>query len=136
MSDQKYKLTEAALCRLNEMPFDPNATHAYDHMAGGLVWSDEFPSEDASWDFVSNITPCRYLVRFRALITLGQTELSDQPLWRQVEQSAPNWPGLRIERRNGRIRRRLQAAKRLATRCYKELFGESEAVADASGEKP
>lgn len=122
--DQVTEFSEAALAILDSMPVDPQATYFYEHLSGGFIWRDEFPDMNLNsreWDIVSHDYLYRYLVRIRRCITLGQAELESHPLWQQVVNRAPNWPGLLVERRAGRIVKRLRAAERLADRCYRKL---------------
>jgi len=103
----------AALAVLNCMPFDPEARGRYELMSGALIWPDEFPGVA--------IGASRYLVAYRASITLGEERAEFRPVWDQVVQHAPDWPGLRPERRGEKARRRLLAAQRLSQPCLDEL---------------
>jgi hypothetical protein len=117
------QFSDEALQVLNRMPFDPNATHCFEHLAGGMLWSDEFPTLGTSeWFLVSARALNRFLIAARHDITLGESTPRFQGIWQQVEKHAPDWPGLRSERRSEPIRKRLLAAKRLAARCYERLF--------------
>ena len=112
---------------LDAMPVDPSASHFYEQLSGGFLWSDEFPTGDpAKWEIVSHDYLYRWILHLRARITKGETELADFPLWQQLVENAPNWPGLHPERRSEEVRRRLFAAERLAERCYKRLEQEFE----------
>src|SRR5690349_10367873 len=94
--------TAAALAVLDGMPFDPNARGRFEYMSGGLIWPDEFPRPgSAEWEAVSPNWVYRYLTAYRASITLGAERAEFRPVWEQVLQQAPNWPGLRPERRSG-----------------------------------
>lgn len=129
MSEPVTQFTDAALAVFDRMPFDPAATYAYEHLAGGFVWTDEFPPVSSdNWKSLSHDDLYRFVIHIRRSITLGNEELLSLPLWRQLEQHAPHWPGLRPERRTGRIRKRLLAAERLAERCYDKLFDEPESL--------
>ena len=118
------EFSDAALEVLNRMPFDPNATHGYEHLSGGFVWSDEFPPiSSPEWTIVSEAYLNRMLVAVQHNITLGKSPPRFQTLWEQVVRLAPNWPGLRPERCTGEhIRKRLLAAKRIAYECYDRIF--------------
>ncbi len=122
MSAQVTLFSDAALAVLNGMAFDADAAYSYEHMSGGFVWSDEFPKLfTPDWTTVSHDYLYRYLIQFRRKITLGIANADDLPLWQQVIANAPNWPGLALERRTGRIVKRLEAAERAAARCYDKL---------------
>ena len=119
MTEQVTTFSDAALALLDAMPLDPNATYSYEHLSGGFVWSDEFPRiSTPEWNIVSHDDLYRHLWHIRRLITLGDTDLESLPLWQQLVNHAPSWPGLLPERRTGRIVKRLRAAVRLAERCY------------------
>ena len=123
MLEPEIRIPDAALRILNSMPFDPNATHFYEHLSGGMLWSDEFPTVGTpEWGAVSEGYLNRALIAARHDITLGESSPRFQRTWQQVEKHAPNWPGLRPERRSERMRKRLLAAKRLAAKCYEQMF--------------
>lgn len=122
MSDQVTLFNDAALAVLDGMTCDPDATCFYEHLSGGFIWSDEFPKPfTPDWTTVSHDYLHRYLVQFRRRITLGLADAKELPLWQQVLANAPSWPGLAIERRAGRIVKRLLAAERAAKSCYDKL---------------
>ncbi|MEO1524620.1 MAG: hypothetical protein AAFX06_04250 [Planctomycetota bacterium] len=107
---------------LDGMPFDPDATHRYEHLSGGFIWCDEFPQlHTPDWRIVSHDYLYRYLIQFRRRLTLGIAHVDEFPLWQQVASSAPNWPGLDAERRSQRVAQLLKAAERDARDCYKKL---------------
>jgi hypothetical protein len=66
----------------------------------------------------------RSLIAYRASITLGEERMEFRPVWEQVVNDAPHWPGLREERRGEGARRRLLAALRRQDRCLLELEGD------------
>jgi hypothetical protein len=121
------QFSDAALEVLSRMSFDPNASYGYEHLSGGFIWSDEFPPlSSPNWHTVSEGYLCRFLVAARHDITLGEAQPRFYPLWQQVLEFAPNWPGLRPERYSSeRIQKRLLAAKCLASRCYDRMFDDS-----------
>ena len=122
MSDQITSFSDSALAVLDGMPIDPCATYFYEHFSGGFIWSDEFPHlSSTEWGIVSHDYLYRVLIQFRRRITLGIADPETLPLWQQVFRHAPNWPGLALERRTGRIVSRLRAAERAAHRCYEKL---------------
>lgn len=114
--------SDDALRILNSMSFDPEASHHYEHLAGGFLWSDELPVRDrAKWEVVSRDDLYRWIIYLRARITKGATHVEQVPLWQQLVQYAPYWPGLRPERQSDKMRRRLLAAERRAERCYERI---------------
>jgi hypothetical protein len=111
-----------ALAVLDRQAYNPAARGRYELMSGGLIWDDEFPSLGSpEWQTIKPIFVYRYLIAYRASITLGEERLDCRPVWEQVLRHAPNWPGLREDRRDERARRRLLAAKRREARCLDEL---------------
>ena len=123
MSDQVRKqFSVASLAALNCRVYDPAAKGRYEYLSGGLIWPDEFPPFGSpDWmeigvDFVN-----RYLIADRASITIGKERESFRPVWEQVVEFAPNWPGLREDRRGSRAKKRLLAAKRREAKCLDEL---------------
>ncbi|HJZ54122.1 MAG TPA: hypothetical protein VKE74_04160 [Gemmataceae bacterium] len=114
--------TPAGLAVLNRRVYDPTAKASYELMSGGLIWADEFP-EFGSEEFrvMAPGFAYRKLVAYRADLTLGEERIEFRPVWEQVVRFAPDWPGLRPERRGERARQRLMAAKRREARCLEEL---------------
>jgi hypothetical protein len=113
--------TPEALVVLDRQAFDPLAKASYELMSGGLVWPDELPRPGSperapvllNWAH-------RYLLAYRAALTLGEAS-PFRPVWEQVMAFAPNWPGLRPERRGEEARKRLLAAKRREAVCLDAL---------------
>ena len=125
MTARVETFSDQALAILNALPVDPDATYAYEHLSGGFMWTDEFPPlRSADWKIVRHDYIYRYLINMRRCITLGDSALESTPLWLQVVNNAPDWPGLLPERRTGRIVKRLLAAERLAHRCYERMEDE------------
>jgi hypothetical protein len=117
--------SEAGLSVLDRQAYSPMARASYDLMSGGLMWPDEFPRcGSAAWMEISPNWVYRYLMAYRASITLGEERAEFRPVWEQVARHAPHWPGLRAERRGDKARRRLLAAKRRQARCLAELDAE------------
>jgi hypothetical protein len=121
-----------ALVVLDQMPYDPAARASFEYLSGGLIWPDEFPligSPDRR-----QITPPSAIgavLAYRASITLGKEWVSYRPIWEHLMQNAPNWPGLRPERRGERALRRLQAALRLQDRCLGDFESQPESEVDS-----
>src|SRR5207253_849591 len=98
----------AALAVLNHRPYDPVAKGQYELMSGGLIWGDEFPKPGTpERDLVMPAWGYRYLIAYRAALTLGEERAEFRPVWEQVLREAPDWPGLRADRRGGKARKRL-----------------------------
>lgn len=91
-------------------------------MSGGLLWPDEFPPLNSpEWELVATQWVYRFLIAYRASITLGQERAEFKPVWDQVAAAAPRWPGLRAERRGSDALHRLRAALRVQDRCLAKL---------------
>jgi len=119
---QPQFFSDAALAVLDAMRFDPGARAHFEYLSGGLLWSDEFPKCGTSeWLAIAPGHLYSYLLAYRASITLGPERAGIRELWEQVVQKAPNWPGLRPERRGPRALRRLQAALRIQEKCFARL---------------
>jgi hypothetical protein len=114
--------SDAALAILDRMPFDVEARGSFEIMSGGLIWPDEFPRPGTdAWAAIAPGWLYRFLIAYRASITLHPAQAKPYELWQQVVQHAPNWPGLRPERRGEQARRRLRAALRRQAKCLAEL---------------
>lgn len=130
-----YTIPEIVLRLLDSMAYDPNAKSAYCMFSDGLHWSDEFPNSQASPDAEAlwrDYLP-RHLIHVRASLTLGEAQQGQLALWSQVERGAPNWPGLRPERRGPKARRQLLAAKRRADACIAQWERELDDPPQAGG---
>lgn len=122
MADGLPLFSDAALAVLDQMPFDSTARGRFELMSGGLMWADEFPPPgSAEWEVVRAEWVYRYLIAFRRALTLGEERDELRPVWEQVTRHAPNWPGLRPERRGERAARRLRAAIRGQEKGLAEL---------------
>ena len=112
----------AALAVLDRMPFDPVARGRFELMSGGLMWPDQFPpAGSVEGELVCAQWVHRYLIAYRRALTLGEDRAEFLPVWEQVARLAPNWPGLRPERRGERAARRLRAALRGQDKCLAEF---------------
>jgi hypothetical protein len=117
-----------ALVILDRMPFDPMARGRFELMSGGLIWSDEFPPSGSSeGELVRAQWVYRYLIAYRRALTLVEDRVAFLPIWEQVVRGAPNWPGLRPERRGERAARRLRAALRRQDKCLTQFEARWEA---------
>jgi hypothetical protein len=119
----------AALEVLDQMPHDPTARGRYEWLSGGLMWPDEFPRPGSAARAIIGASDLyRFLLAYRASITLQPERAKPYHLWEQLTQHAPNWPGLRPERRGELAARRLWAAHRLRDKCLMESDSPSVAV--------
>jgi hypothetical protein len=108
-------LTAASLAFLNSMAVDPDAHGTMEYMSAALIWSDEWPNvESPDFPAVESNLMASYtsLLAYRASITFGKERQDLRPLWDQVVEHAPRWPGLRPERRGVDARRLLEVARR------------------------
>jgi hypothetical protein len=122
MDASDFLFSAAALEVLNNRQYDPAAKGAYEWLSGGLMWPDERPEAgEPGRELVFSNAAFGCLLASRAALTLGETGV--WPVWEQVLHEAPNWPGLRPERRGEQARRRLLAAKRVQAKCLSELEG-------------
>jgi hypothetical protein len=112
----------AGLTVLDCQPYDPDAKGSYELMSGGLMWPDEHPKIGSpGCELISLVRVYRFLIAYRASITLGEERAEFRPVWEQVVRDAPNWPGLRQERRGEKAKKRLLAAKRRESVCFDEM---------------
>lgn len=114
-------VTDDALKLLNGMTYDPRSKASYEVMSGGLFWPDEFPKLGAPGSRVvwEGFLP-RFLIAYRASLTIEEPRDEFRSIWEQVVNGAPNWPGLHEERRGPKARSRLLAAKRREKVCLAE----------------
>lgn len=111
--------SNAALAILNRQVYDPTAKGDYEIMSGGLLWSDEFPQIGSpEWPVFAHNWVYRFLLAYRASITMGEENALFRPVWQQAIDHAPNWPGLREERRGKQVQHFLIMEKQ---RFYQEL---------------
>jgi hypothetical protein len=84
---------------LRGMKPDPNASVFYDLFAGGLVWADEMPSQDAlggdpvAWTL-------RSVWHYRTSVILGEPAEAYRPSWEEAQKWFPDWPGFHPSRRD------------------------------------
>lgn len=96
------------LLRLNALKADATATVGFEYLSGGLVWSDELPTDEEGRRLVQRSSAFQYALAYRASLTLGAERTEFRRHWQQLEEDAPNWPGLRVERRGPDARRELE----------------------------
>jgi hypothetical protein len=122
------QFSDAALAILNKMAFDPAVRGRFEILSGALMWPDEFPRPGTQeWAALAPGCLYRFLLAYRASVTLHPEQAQPYDLWEQVDRHAPNWPGLRPERRGEMARRRLLAALRRHDKCLAELESHLEA---------
>src|SRR5580698_6837108 len=119
--------SDAALATLDQMPCFSTERGRFEWLSGGLIWPDEFPwIGTPERELMSNPPEAiGCLLACRAAITLAK-ETPFLPIWEQVARIAPNWPGLRPERRGEKALRRLRAALRLQDRCFAAIEANSD----------
>jgi hypothetical protein len=103
---------EEALDVLRRAAYHPDAERSYEAMSGSFWWSDELVREASyacrrhgSWAF-------RYLMGYRASVIRDAPDPELLPVWEQVTQECPGWPGLRIERNSPALLTELHRASR------------------------
>ena len=99
------------LSLLRQARYDPAARRGYDHFAGGFLWSDEFPEGWSKVTFRLDDWLQRKLVADRAAVILGGDVDRFMAIWQEVERVAPDWPGLRPERRDRAVSAELIAKR-------------------------
>ena len=118
--------SKAALAILNRQVYDPTAKCDYEIMSGGLLWSDEFPQIGSpEWPVFAHNWVYRFLLAYRASITMGEENALFRPVWQQAIHHAPNWPGLRAERRDKPVQHFLIMEKQRFTQelqDYQDIF--------------
>jgi len=121
MDASEFLFSPAALEILDSQQHNPAAKGVFEWLSGGLVWPDERPEvSEPGRELVFANAAFGCLLASRAAITLGK-ETGIWPVWEQMLQHAPNWPGLRPERRGEQARKRLLAAQRRQDRCFAEI---------------
>ena len=94
-----------ALAIMRKARWRPWARRRYDGLSPGFYWSDEFP-----WRVSDAWTQqCHAVIAFRASLILGEPRAPMRPVWDQLEQECPRWPGFRLARRSPALRHRLEA---------------------------
>lgn len=122
MDANESLFSPAALAILNSQQYDPSAKGKYELMSGGLMWPDEIPSPGMPGrELLSLGRVYRYLIAYRAALTLGEERAEFRAVWEQVIREAPDWPGLRPERRGERAKRQLLAATRQVAKRLDEF---------------
>ena len=106
---------------LDALELDPSATVHYEWLSGGLVWSDELPRDEAARRVVTRSHAFKYVLAYRASVTVGKERAEFRPHWEQVQTHAPHWPGLQPDRRNDEARSRLLASAEAMTRELENL---------------
>ena len=125
----KLPNVELLIKQLHELKHDTNATRAFEMMSGGFIWSDEMPE---AYDDFKNDYAFRFLLGYRASLTIGKPRQSLQPIWDAVRTGCPDWPGFRPERFAEKLKRELDSASRDAM----QRLGAMDARCRANGKNP
>src|SRR5262249_43060284 len=97
---------ETALAILREARWNPDATHSFEIMSGGVQVSDErlwgaalVGRGSGVWAFLAcGGWAFRYLMGYRASLIRGVPREGLRAAWEQLSQECPHWPGFRPER--------------------------------------
>lgn len=100
---------EAALAILRDVQYNPDAMMKYDGMSDSLYWSDEFPDEATSACMAVKSWAYRFVLAYRASLIMSRPREELQPVWEQLAQECPEWPGFRPERRSIDLKPELEA---------------------------
>lgn len=103
------RFSPAAIAALKQAVWDPKAERLTDLLAGGFFWSDENLHEVSQTGIRKDFTAERMLVAYRASLAMGKPRSVLSEPWEQVCQEAPEWPGLRPERRSSANGEELEA---------------------------
>ncbi|MGJ8653738.1 MAG: hypothetical protein ACSHX8_10730 [Opitutaceae bacterium] len=105
------------------MKFDENATHQYDIMRGGFIWTDEMPDYvSGRKGFLSCLMLLAKPIAHRSEMTLEKEIFRFEKEWNELRRECPDWPGFREERTHDeRIKRELRAIKYKEDKCLDEL---------------
>ena len=109
------------LLLLDALTADPAATAKYEWLSGGLVWSEELPQDQAARRIVTRSDEFKYVLAYRASLTIGKERVEFRPHWEQIQSHAPRWPGLRADRRGDSARIQLLAGQELMIRELEKL---------------
>jgi hypothetical protein len=78
---------------LDDLAFRKSARQLYEVMSGSVMWDDEkasIPFSQLGW--------FRAALAYRSSVILGKPRIEFEPVWRELQRVAPNWPGFRAER--------------------------------------
>ena len=91
-------LPDDAIVILRRAVWQPDAKRSHELMTGSFWWSDELVGEVARLCVGKDNWSFRYLMGYRASVIRGAPNVAFRPVWEQVAQECPDWPGLRPER--------------------------------------
>jgi hypothetical protein len=122
------RFSPAAIAALRRAEWNPAAERLTDLLAGGFFWSDENLHEVTNTGIREDFTAERMLVAYRASLAMGTPRETLSEPWEQVTQEAPDWPGLRPERRSAAL------GDEIETNLLTEYEGFLRLMADRDGE--
>lgn len=120
--------------------YDPRAERSYEGLSDSFFWSDELLWEGLARYGVDY--PFRQLVGYRSSVIRGAPDVRLQPVWQQVAEASPRWPGLRPERSSPALAPELTRASRQFTAEFLRVMRECEREmaegrrADSAGPPP
>jgi hypothetical protein len=115
------RFTPEALAALNGLTASPKPrSHRPLATQFPPAWADEVPPDDApGWDRLRTWSLFEDLLIYRRSLIEGGEQVEYRPLWEQVCALAPNWPGLRPERRGPMAMKQLRAVTRYNERVFR-----------------
>ena len=93
---------------------DPDAERSYTGLSDSFTWSDELLL-DAMVRYGGGY-PFSELLGYRHSVIRGAPDSRLRPVWEQVTNACPNWPGLRPERNSPTLAAELDRAGRMVPR--------------------
>jgi len=107
---------------IKKLTYDPNASCCYEMMSGGLVWSDEINKnlmEKLLRDDNSNFT---FLFGYRTSVIREKESEGFRLIYETMTKHFPDWPGLRKERWNPKLKALLVEKERaVRKKCLQTL---------------
>ena len=87
-------------------------------MAGGLSWSDEYPSGNE----IGVAMHLRKVIAYRASLSFGEPRAEFERDWAELKSNVPTWPGFREDRIYGLGARLLKIHKYKERKILKDGF--------------
>ncbi|MHB1559984.1 MAG: hypothetical protein ACYC61_21240 [Isosphaeraceae bacterium] len=103
---------------------DPRAERSYEGLSDSFFWSDELLWEGLARYGVAY--PFRQLIGYRSSVIRGAPDARVRPVWQQVAEACPGWPGLRPERSSPALAPELTRASRRFTAGFLRAMRECE----------
>ncbi len=103
---------------------DPGAERSYEGLSDSFLWSDELFWEGMARYGVAY--PFRELVGYRRSVIRGAPDSRLRPVWQQVAEACPGWPGLRPERSSPTLASQLTRESRRFTASFLRVMRECE----------